>query len=110
MTGKFASCLGYLCKAAEDLPEPAPAVVMEPPPTRSPFVEGAKVLGPSLAGFGLGQVAGALVGRGIEHVTKRQGGDPVEIARKVGPIVGTAAGLLYPIWRARDQRMLSDAV
>src|SRR5262245_5415468 len=116
MTGKFASCLGYLCKEAEDLPEPAPAVVMEPPPKRSPFVEGAKVLGTSLAGFGLGPaggrgpVAGALVGRGIEHVTKRQGGDPVEIARKVGPIVGTAAGLLYPIWRAREQRMLSDAV
>lgn len=77
---------------------------------KSPFREGAKVLGSSLAGFGLGHVAGALAGRGIEAVTKHQGGDPAEVARKIAPLVGTAAGFIYPMWRAREQQEITNAV
>jgi hypothetical protein len=113
MKDKFDCCLDYLSKEAEFSPpavDPSAATPQQTPPPKSPYWEGAKVLGSSLAGFGLGQVAGALAGRGIEHITKRQGGDPVELARKIGPIVGTAAGILYPIWRAREQRDISNAV
>lgn len=80
------------------------------PPKKSPYLEGAKVLGSSLAGFGLGQLAGAGIGKGIEHFTQRSGGDPVRIAAKVAPIVGTAAGVIYPMWRAREQKEITDAV
>jgi hypothetical protein len=112
MMTKFAHCLDYLCKEAEEpVVPPAPAAPPgELPPKKSPWWEGAKVLGSSLAGFGLGQIGGALAGRGIEYVTKRQGGDPVEMAKKVGPIVGAAAGFLYPMWRAREQQEITNAV
>lgn len=109
MTTKFVLCLDYLCKEAEDLPDPqTPAV--EPPPKKNPFWEGTKVVGSGLLGLAAGMGAGALAGKGIEYVTKRQGGDPVEIARKVGPIVGTAAGFLYPMWRAREAQEVTNAV
>jgi hypothetical protein len=90
--------------------EPTAADPGAPLPKKSPLLAGAKVLGTSLAGFGLGQLAGVGIGKGIEAVTRRQGGDPVEIARKVAPIVGTAAGIIYPIWRGREQKGISDAV
>jgi hypothetical protein len=104
---KFDYCLSHLSKEAED---PSVPPVEEQPKKKSPYWEGAKMLGSSLAGFGLGQIAGVGIGKGIEYVTKRQGGDSVDIARKIAPAVGAAAGIIYPMWRSREQKAISDAV
>lgn len=106
MTTKFDYCLLHLSKEAEH----APGHVEESAPRKSPFWEGAKVVGSSLAGFGLGHLAGAGIGRGLEWMTNRQGGDPVRTAQTIAPLVGAAAGVIYPIWRAREQQELTNAV
>jgi hypothetical protein len=110
MKTKFDVCMGYLLKEAEVPPTEVPVQPEEPYKKKNPYLEGAKVLGSSLAGFGLGQLAGAGIGKGIEYVTHRQGGDPVHVAAKVAPIVGTAAGFIYPLWRAREQQEITDAI
>lgn len=88
-------------------PPPAPDA---PPEKKSPLWEGAKVVGTSLAGFGLGQLAGAGIGRLVERGARSRGIDPVSVAQTAAPIVGGAAGILYPMWRAREQKELTNAV
>ena len=97
----FEVCLGYLCKEAEEAAESK---------KKRPWVEGAKVMGKSLAGLGLGYVAGAGAGKLMEKVTKGRGGNPEDLARKVAPLAGGAAGLIYPIWKAREKKEIQDAV
>jgi hypothetical protein len=88
-------------------PEPHPDA---PPEKKSPLWEGAKVLGTSMAGFGLGQLAGAGLGHFVGHGANKAGVDPLLIAQKVAPVAGAAAGVLYPMWKSREQKEITDAV
>ena len=81
-----------------------------PPEKKSPLWEGAKTIGTSLAGFGLGQLAGAGIGALAERGAKARGVDPAAIAQTAAPLIGGAAVILYPMWRAREQKELTNAV
>jgi hypothetical protein len=70
----------------------------------------AKVIGSGLAGLGAGYAVGAGLGKGIEHVVGRVGGNPADAARKIAPVAGTALGVLYPMWKAREQQEILNAI
>ena len=99
MTSKFACCLEVLSKMAEE----------EAPPQKNHWGRAAKVLGSGLLGMGGGMLAGVGAGKAIEHFVDRAGGNSANVAQKVLPIAGGALGLLYPMWKAREQQELRDA-
>jgi hypothetical protein len=108
--GITAGALGAAAIGAHSMrPKPEP-VEGEELAKKSPVWEGAKVVGTSLAGFGLGQLAGAGIGRVLERGAQRRGIDPVSVAQKVAPIAGAAAGIVYPMWKATEQQEIKDAV
>lgn len=96
----FDRCLEELSKVAEQQPEKK---------KQNPHIAAAKVIGGGLLGFGAGQLAGVGVGKGIEYLTKRQGGNPADVARKLAPIIGTAGGIIYPIWQSHQRKAADDA-
>lgn len=104
MTTKFDYCLLELVKTAEE----------QAPPTKDdkphPYRAAAKVVGKSLLGFGLGQLAGAGVGKVIGGITEHGGGNSADVARKVMPVLGAAAPVLYSMWRSREKKEVQDAV
>lgn len=92
----FDHCLEELTKIAE-----------EEPKKKNPHIAAAKVIGSGLLGFGAGQIAGVGLGKGLEYLTGRQGGNPADMARKIAPIVGGVSGIIYPIWQ-NHQRKAAD--
>lgn len=89
MRDKFSICLDYLVKhAAEE----------DPGLWQGYFRPAAKVIGTGMLGMGTGFLAGAGMGKLLELASGQHAG---EVARRVGPIAGTAAGLIYPMWQAR---------
>lgn len=99
---RFDYCLDYLCKQAEE------AKKKDDKP--HPYREAAKVMGKSLAGLGLGYAAGAGAGKLLEHFVAKGGGNPADVAKKVAPLVGGAAGMVYPLWKSRERKATQDAV
>lgn len=81
-----------------------------PPKKKNQHIEAAKVIGSGLAGFGLGHLAGAGAGKLVEHFTGRKGGNPADMARKIVPIAGGLMGVVYPMWKAHEQKAVHDAV
>lgn len=78
------------------------------PKGKFPFKQVAKIVGGGLAGYGSGMVAGQLAGKAIGKVVgPKSAGD---VARKIAPVAGSAIGVAYPMWKAREMKELSDAV
>lgn len=73
-------------------------------------MEAAKVVGSGIAGLVAGQLAGVGVGKALEHFSGRTGGNAANIARKIGPIAGTAGGIIYPIWQSHQEKARKNAV
>lgn len=95
MTTKFEFCI---TKLAEEEPQ------------KSRWLQGAKIVGGGLLGMGLGHLAGVGTGKAIEHFVDRAGGNSANVAQKLLPIAGGALGVLYPMWKAREQQELKDAI
>lgn len=87
--------------------EPAP---QPPEKKKNPHIEALKVIGSGVAGLGAGHLAGYSAGRLLEHVTGKKGGNAATVARTIAPIVGGAAGIIYPIWQGQQQKAVRDAV
>jgi hypothetical protein len=100
VTTKFDYCLVELSKIAAEQPAEK---------KKNPHLEAAKVIGGGILGFGAGQLAGVGIGKGLEYLTKRKGGNPADMARKVAPIAGAAAGILYPLWQSNQRKAADDA-
>lgn len=103
MTTKFDYCLLELEKVAEEVVQPAPK-------QKSRLGEAAKVMGSGLAGLAAGHIAGVGAGKAVEYFTGRAGGNSANLARKAVPIIGGAAGIIYPLWQAQQQKAIQDAV
>jgi len=103
VTTKFDCCLAELCKVAEPAAQP-------PEKKKNRHIEAIKVIGSGVAGLGAGQLAGYGAGKLLERVTGKKGGDAANMARKIAPIVGGAAGIIYPIWQGQQQKAVRDAV
>lgn len=101
MTTKFQYCLLELCKTAEGEPQPK---------KKNRHIEALKVIGSGVAGVGAGHLAGYGAGKLVEHISGKKGVSSAGIARKALPIVGGAAGILYPMWQAQQQKAIRDAV
>jgi len=96
----FDYCLEELCKTAESAP----------PKKKNPHIEAAKVVGSGIAGLLAGQVAGVGTAKVLEYLTGKSGGNPADLARKIGPAAGAAGGILYPLWQSHMEKARKDAV
>jgi hypothetical protein len=107
---KFSHCLDVLSKLAELAPDPIKPSPPDPqmPPGRALSL--AKTLGVGTLGLGAGYLAGAGLGKGIEYVMGQQGENPASAARVIAPVAGAAAGIIYPLWKEREQQVLRQAV
>ena len=93
---KFEYCLQHVKLAAEKEPERG----------KFPFKQVAKIIGGGLAGYGLGHVLGHVAGEGAGRVM----GNKYEVARKVAPVAGSLLGVAYPMWKAKEQKEIADAI
>jgi hypothetical protein len=100
VTTKFDYCLA---KVAEEL-QP------QQQPKKNPHLQALKIIGMGAAGLGLGHAVGAGAGKAIEYFTRRSGGNPADAARMIAPVVGGAAGIIYPIWQAQQSKAIQNAV
>ena len=101
MTTKFDYCLVELSKiAAEQKSEEK---------KKNPHLEAAKVIGSGILGFGAGQLAGVGIGKGLEYITGKRGGNAADLARKIAPLAGAASGIIYPIWQGHQRKAADDA-
>ena len=101
MNDPFAHCLDYLCKLAEEPPAAAPAP--------SPYRRLPGIIAGSALGLTAGYGAGALIGQGLERLGGKAGVPAGNIARVVSPIAGTVGGVLYPLWKQREQELIRGA-
>lgn len=99
MRTPFDYCLEELVKVA----------AQEPEKKKNPHIEAAKVVGSGILGFGAGQLAGVGIAKGLEYFTKKRGGNPADLARKIAPIAGAAGGIIYPIWQGHQRRAADNA-
>jgi hypothetical protein len=116
MKTAFEVCLTELTKLADEMldpeppPEPIPPIAAAPPPKKkSPYLEGGKVLGKSILGFGLGYGGGALAAKFIGDALERRGVDTAQAATHILPYAAGAAGMVYPLWQAAQTKEMNDA-
>jgi hypothetical protein len=99
MTTKFDFCMMHLKTAAEDASQKKGTF---------PYKQVGKIVGSGLAGLGTGYAAGHITGRVLGRITGKE--HSAALAKKIAPIAGTVLGIAYPMWKAREQKELSNAV
>jgi hypothetical protein len=83
-----------------------------PSKPKSRLKEVAKVMGKSVGGLTLGTLAGAGLGRGLEHGARALGHPiPKSLIYQYGmPAAGGALGTAYGLWKAREAQELNNAL
>lgn len=104
-----------LHKYATQAPEvPAGATQVASPadvPTSSPWLRAAGIIGAGVGGTILGGLAGAGLGKALDHFHMASTGTPVDTRylRFALPVVGLASGLVGKMWQDHQNKELSNA-
>jgi len=75
------------------------------------YLTALKHIGLGTLGFGTGIAAGRGAGHLISKVSPGQGAARgARVARTLAPVIGTASGLAYSLWKQEEQRRIQRAI